>query len=96
MICPCDCYCGAKPEQEKLIGKIAHYFSNIGVAVIELSDTLKVGDNIRIAGGPVDFTQNVESMEIEGKKKDSAKKGESVGLKTAQKVKEGYKVYKGV
>ncbi len=94
MICPCDCNCGAMPEQEKLIGKITHYFSNIGVAVIELSDVLKVGDEIRITGGPVDFTQEVESMEVERKKVDEAKKGESVGLKTAQKVKEGYKVYK--
>ncbi len=82
------------PEEGKLIGKITHYFGNIEVAVIELSDTLKVGDNIRIVGGETDFTQIVDSMEVEHKKVEEAKKGDSVGLKVGQKVREGYKVYK--
>lgn len=78
----------------KLIGKVTHYFGNIGVAVIELSDTLKTGDTIRIVGGETDFSQSVESMEVEHKKVETAKKGEGVGLKIEQKVREGYKVYK--
>ena len=82
------------PEEGKLIGKITHYFGKIGVAVIELSDTLKVGDTIRIVGGTTDFTQTVDSMEIEHKKVEEAKKGDSIGLKVSQKVREGYKVYK--
>lgn len=82
------------PEEGKLVGKITHYFGGIGVAVIELSDTLKVGDSIRIAGGEVDFTQTVESIEVEYKKIEEAKKGESIGLKVSQKVREGYSVYK--
>lgn len=81
-------------EEGKLIGKITHYFSNIGVGVIELSDTLKAGDSIRIIGGETDFTQNIESMEVEHQKVEKAKPGESVGLKVGQKVREGYKVYK--
>lgn len=82
------------PEEGKLIGKITHYFSKIGVAVIELSDTLKAGDTIRIVGGETDFNQVVESMEIEHQKVNEAKAGDSVGLKVSQKVREGYKVYK--
>lgn len=82
------------PEEGKLIGKISHYFGKIGVAVIKLSDTLKVGDNIRIAGGEVDFTQVIDSLEIEHEKVETAKKGDSVGLKVSQKVREDYKVYK--
>lgn len=78
----------------KLIGKISHYFGNISVAVIDLSDTLKVGDNIRIIGGETDFTQEVSSMEVDHKKVDSAKKGDSVGFKVDQKVRDDYKVYK--
>jgi len=81
-------------EEGKLIGKITHYFSKIGVAVIELSDTLKVGDQIRIVGGATDFTQTVESMEIEHKKVEEAGPGDSIGLKVSQKIREGYKVYK--
>ncbi|HDZ54214.1 MAG TPA: hypothetical protein ENI19_01210 [Candidatus Nealsonbacteria bacterium] len=78
----------------QLIGKITHYFGKIGVAVIKLSDTLKAGDNIRIVGGEIDFTQSVESMEVEHQKVDEAKTGESVGLKVEQKIREGYSVYK--
>jgi len=81
-------------KKEKLIGKVSHYFSNILVAVIELSDNLKVGDTIRIVGGDVDFNQVVESMEIEHEKVDKAKAGDSIGLKVSEKVHEGYKVYK--
>lgn len=82
------------PEEGKLIGKVTHYFSKIGVAVIELSDTLKVGETIRIVGGETDFNQVIESMEIEHQKVEIAKAGDSVGLKVSQKVREGYKVYK--
>jgi putative protease len=81
-------------EEGKLIGKISHYFGNISVAVIELSDTLKTGETIRVVGGETDFTQGVDSMEVDHKKVEKAKKGDSVGLKINQKVREGYKVYK--
>ena len=80
--------------EEKLIGKITHYFSKIEVGIIKLSDILKVGDNIRIVGGEADFTQTVESMEVEHEKVKEAKVGDSIGLKVSQKVREGYKVYK--
>lgn len=82
------------PKEGKLIGKISHYFGNIGVAVIELSGALKTGDTIRVIGGEVDFTQMVKSMEVEHKKMEKAKAKDSVGLKVDEKVREGYKVYK--
>jgi putative protease len=81
-------------EEGKLIGEITHYFSKISVAVIKLTDSLKVGDEIRIAGGDVDFSQKVDSMEVDREKIEKAKSGDSVGLKVEQKVREGYKVYK--
>ncbi len=81
-------------QEGKPIGKIIHYFSNIGVGVIELTDKLKVGDEIRIVGGETDFTQPVDSMEVEHEKVKEAKPGDSVGLKVNEKVREGYKVYK--
>jgi len=82
------------PEEGKLIGKITHYFSKIEVAVIELSDVLKVGDTVRIVGGATDFNQTVDSMEIEHEKVKEGKVGDSVGFKISQKAREGYKVYK--
>lgn len=81
-------------KEGKLIGKISHYFGNIGVAVIDLSDKLETGDEIRIVGGETDFNQKVESMEADHKKVSKAKKGDSVGIKVDQKVREDYRVYK--
>jgi len=82
-------------EEGKLIGKVSHYFSKIGVAVIELSDKLSVGDTVRIVGGETtDFEQAVDSMEMEHEKIKEAKAGDAVGIKVKEKVREGYKVYK--
>lgn len=84
----------AKSEEGKLIGAVIHFFDNISVAVIELSGKLKVGDEIRIVGGEnTDFNQVVESMEAEHQKVKEAKKGESIGLKVKEKVRDGYKVF---
>ena len=84
------------PEIEgKLIGKVTHYFDKIKVMVVELVESLKAGDMIRIIGGEsTDFEQEVGSMEVEHKKIKQGKKGESVGLEAKEKVREGYKVYK--
>lgn len=82
-------------KEEKPIGKITHFFSNIGVAVVDLESALKVGDKIRIVGGEnTDFEQEVESMQIEHESVKSGKKGDSVGMKVQEKVHEGYKVFK--
>lgn len=84
----------AEETEGKLIGKVTHYFSKIGVVIVELSDILKEGDTIRIVGGTTDFNQTVESMEVDHQKVEEAKVGESVGLRVDQKAKEGYSVYK--
>ncbi len=79
----------------KLIGEIIHYFPKPKVAVIKLKDNLVVGDEIRIEGGKdTDFTQKVTSMEIDFEKIEKAKKGQEIGLKVKEKVREGYNVYK--
>lgn len=84
-----------KSAEGKLIGKITHYFSNIEVAVINLTSPLKIGDTIRVVGGQeTDFEQEVKSMQIEHEEVKSGKKGDSVGMKVKEKVHEGYKVYK--
>ncbi len=82
-------------EEGKLIGKVSHYFSKIGVAVIELSGSLSIGDTVRIVGGEAtDFEQTIDSMEMEHEKIEKAKKGDAIGTKVKEKVREGYKVFK--
>lgn len=72
-----------------LIGKVTHYYDKIGVAVVELSNMLKVGDEVKIEGHGKEFKQKVTSMQIEHEKISEAKKGETVGLKVDELVKEG-------
>ena len=79
---------------EKEIGEVTHYFNKIGVAVIKLTDNLKSGETIHIKGATTDFSQKVESMQIEHETIDEAKKGESIGLKVSKPVREKDKVYR--
>ena len=82
--------------EEKLVGRITHYFTRISVAVVELSDTLRVGDEIIIKGATTNLRQKVESMQIMHEPVTEAKAGQSVGLKVVDRVREGDKVYKVV
>lgn len=80
-------------EKEKLVGKVTHYYSGIGVAIIKLTGVLKAGDTAHFCGATTDFDQDVESMQIEHKTITSAKKGDEIGIKVVEKVREGDEVY---
>ena len=83
--------------EEKLIGKVTHYFTNIGVAVVEItSGNLKVGEKIHIKGATSDFEQPIDSMQIEHESVEAAKKGQAIGLKVEQQAREGDEVFKVV
>ncbi len=77
------------------VGKISHYYDKIGVAIVDLAANLSVGDKIKFARGGEDlFEQEVKSMQVEHEKVEVAKKGDVIGLKVDEKVKEGAEVYK--
>lgn len=81
--------------KEKQIGKVLHYFNHIKVAVIKLKEPIKIGDTIKIIGGNnKDFKQKITSMQMNHKKVALAKKGQEVGIKVKNPVREGYKVHK--
>ncbi|MBN1521832.1 MAG: hypothetical protein JW928_04800 [Candidatus Aureabacteria bacterium] len=80
--------------EEKEIGKITHYFGKISVGIIQLTGTLKVGDTIHIKGAHDDFTQNVDSLQIEHDQVQEAGKGDAVGVKVKNKVHENDVVFK--
>jgi hypothetical protein len=79
---------------EHQVGKVTHYFDHIQVAVLALAEVLRVGDTIHFHGHSTDFTQKVESMQLEHKGVDEGKPGQDVALKTAQKVHEHDAVFK--
>lgn len=77
----------------KKIGVVTHYYGNIGVAIVDLTGKLQKGDKIKLESGKTEFEQTVESMQIEHKEIDSAKKGDVIGLKVDEKVSEGADLY---
>ncbi|MDD1668495.1 MAG: hypothetical protein LUO97_01715 [Methanomicrobiales archaeon] len=79
---------------EKPVGRVTHYFPKIGVAVVALSDDLKLGEEIHVTGAQTDFTQKVVSMQIEHKTIPSAIRGQEIGLKVDRDVKVGDRVSK--
>lgn len=81
-------------EEELEVGKVTHFFSKINVAVVELSATLTVGNKIAIKGPTTDFEQSIESMQIEHVNVQKAEKGQSIGLKVKERVREKDTVYK--
>ena len=79
--------------EEKEIGVVTHYFGNISVGIVELSAPLKVGDTIHIKGAHDDFTQTVDSIQIEHETVESAQKGDLAGIKVIEKVHPHDKVF---
>ena len=77
-----------------LVGKVSHYFTNIGVAVIDLEAPLNAGDLIKVEGATTDLLQTVESMQVEHKQVAAGKKGDAVGMKMKDRVRGGDNVYK--
>lgn len=85
----------AAKAEEKLVGRITHYYSNLGVGIIELTGgELKVGDIIHVKGKHTDFTQSVDSIQIEHQSVTHAEKGKVVGIKVKDKVREHDQVFR--
>ena len=80
------------PEEE--IGRITHFFNKISVAAIELTGNLEVGDTIHVIGHTSDWTQTVDSMQIEHDSVQKAGPGDSVGVKVEGHAHEHDHVYK--
>jgi len=93
MLSKCGVMCMSE-RSLKEVGTVTHYFTKIGVAIVELSDTLSVGDRILIQGPTTNLEQAVASMQIEHKNVPTAGKGKSIGLKVDQRVRETDRVYR--
>lgn len=79
--------------EEKPIGKVTHYYGGIGVAIVKFNREVKIGDSIRFKGAHTDFSQKIESMQYDHKDIEKAKKGQEVGIKVDEKVREGDEVF---
>src|SRR4030043_1731686 len=82
----------AMPEVE--VGKVSDFFSRPVVAGIDLTDSIKKGDMLRIKGHTTDIEFEVSSMQIHNAIVEDAKAGDAVGIKVPERVRPGDKVYK--
>lgn len=73
----------------KPLGKVVHYYDRLGVAIIELQKGLKVGDIVLFRKGEQEFAQPIDSMQVDHASVAKAKKGDAVGIKVTQPMKEG-------
>jgi len=80
----------------RLVGTVVHHYTKIGVAIIDLKNSLALGDRISIEGATTDLQQTVNSMQIEHKNVEKAAKGDSIGLKVEGRCRTGDKIYKQV
>lgn len=83
-------------EDELEIGQVNGYFPRIGVAGLDLSNPLRVGDLIHIKGHTTDLEQVVESMQIEHELIQEAKAGDNIAIKVADRCRRGDRVFKVV
>jgi len=80
---------------EERVGRVVNYFSKIGVAAIQIEKgSLSIGDRIKIKGATTDFTQEIESMEIDREPVTSASENQAVGIKVKSRVRPNDIVYK--
>ncbi|HKZ56691.1 MAG TPA: hypothetical protein VJ024_03210 [Thermodesulfovibrionales bacterium] len=81
---------------EVRVGTISHIYKKIGVAIVDLSEPLQVGDTIHISGHHTDLTQKIDSIQIEHQDVQKAERGQSIGVRVNGEVREHDLVFKVV
>ena len=79
---------------DEQIGRVSAYYSKIGVAAIELTATLSVGESIRVKGATTDFVTEITSMQIDLEAVESADAGASIGVLVPEKVRKNDAVFR--
>lgn len=79
------------------VGVVEDYFAKISVAALGIAaHGIKVGDEVHFKGHTTDFSQIVESLQIEHAQVNEVGAGASVGTRVKDRVRAGDKVFKVV
>lgn len=80
---------------EMKVGYVKEYFAKVGVAGIEITEGyLVVGDTIHIKGHTTEFTQRVDSIQLEHQSLQRAEPGQVIGVKVRERVRPHDLVFK--
>ena len=76
------------------VGRVEKYFRKVGVAALELSTAIAVGDKLRFSGATTNFEMKMESMQIDHEVVESAAAGADVGIAVPERVRRSDTVYR--
>lgn len=79
--------------REQLVGTVTKYDNNNGLAYVNLTDMLAVGEQIHIKGPRDDFTQQVDDLQVAHHEVHVAYKGDLAEIKTVMPVDPQDQVY---
>jgi U32 family peptidase len=80
---------------EKKIGEVMKFFPKPSVAAVKITeDEIKVGDSLKFSGHTTDFTDVIQSMEVDNKSVPKAVAGDFIGIKVSDRVRPGDEVFK--
>ncbi len=82
-----------KAKIQKPIGVVTHFYGGIEVAIMKFKKPMKAGSVVRIKGATTDFEQKIKSMQYDHKDIAVAKKGQEVGVKVDDKVRQGDEIF---
>ena len=80
-------------RQDAPIGEVTHFYGKLGVAIVKFNREMTAGKNVTFQGATTDFSQDVDSMELDHKSVALAPKGKEIGIKVSKKVREGDVVF---
>ena len=80
---------------EKKIGEVVKFFAKPSVAAVHITEgDLQVGDTVKFSGHTTEFTEVIQSMEVDNKPVQKATVGQSIGMKVSDRVRPGDEVFK--
>lgn len=80
-------------KEPKPIGALTHFYGHLGVAIVKFTKSVPVGAKVKFKGATTDFEETIKSMQYDHKPVETAKKGQEVGIKVGDKVREGDEVF---
>ncbi|GEM_PF-971091 len=80
-------------RQDAPIGEVTHYYGHLKVAIVKFKQDVLVGSKVTFQGITTDFSQAVDSAQMDHQAVQKAPKDREVGIKVKAKVREGDRVY---
>jgi len=80
---------------EEKVGEVMKFFAKPSVAAVKITEgQLNVGDKVKFVGHTTDFSDMIQSIEVNNSKVEQAAAGDFIGIKVSERVRPGDEVFK--